>query len=180
MLNKTRQIKNQQQQKNIVQVSFEVSAQDDVGGNITMSCDPPSGSVFPIGNTKVECSATDEAGNTATESFMVTVNPPTPSPPPPPTPNPLKQAIDKLISAIQNLDDDNVPQGLKTSLIAALKQISNILDDNNPNNNDQSACGRLGAFINKVDAAERHNTLTAEQADDLRTQAQDLMNQLDC
>ena len=41
--------------------------QDDVGGNITMSCDPPSGSVFPVGDTEVECSATDEAGNTGTE-----------------------------------------------------------------------------------------------------------------
>jgi hypothetical protein len=53
---------------------------------------------------------------------MVTVNPP-PSPPPPPTP---KQVIDKLISTIQNLDDDNVPQSVKTSLTAALKQVSDI------------------------------------------------------
>jgi dipeptidyl aminopeptidase/acylaminoacyl peptidase len=29
--------------------------QDDVGGDITISCDPPSGSVFPIGNTTVQC-----------------------------------------------------------------------------------------------------------------------------
>jgi dipeptidyl aminopeptidase/acylaminoacyl peptidase len=55
--------------------------QDDVEGDIDISCDPPSGSVFPIGNTTVQCSATDEAGNTGTESFMVTVNPSTPSPP---------------------------------------------------------------------------------------------------
>jgi HYR domain len=89
--------------------------QDDVGGNITISCDPPSGSVFPIGETEVECSATDEAGNTGDGSFTVTVNLPSPSPPPNP-----KQVIDELISTIQNLD--NVPQSVKTSLTAALNK----------------------------------------------------------
>ncbi|MDQ3967203.1 MAG: PQQ-dependent sugar dehydrogenase [Thermoproteota archaeon] len=47
--------------------------QDDVGGDITISCDPSSGSMFPIGNTTVQCSATDTAGNEGTASFMVTV-----------------------------------------------------------------------------------------------------------
>jgi Tol biopolymer transport system component len=148
--------------------------QDDVGGNITMSCDPPSGSVFPIGNTTVECTATDEAGNEGTESFTVTVNPL----PSPPTPIP-KQVIDELISTIQNLDDDNVPQSVKTSLIALLEEVSNILSDDNPNN-DESACGTLDALINQVNANERSDTLTADEADELRTQAEDIMNQLDC
>jgi hypothetical protein len=102
---------------------------------------------------------------------------------PPPTPIPTpKQAIDKLISTIQNLDDDdNVPQSVKTSLIAALKQVSDILSDDNPNN-DNSACGKLGAFINQVNAAERRDdTLTADQADELRTQAEDIRDVLlDC
>jgi hypothetical protein len=148
--------------------------QDDIGGNITISCDPSSGSVFSIGETEVECTATDEASNTGTASFTVTVNPPPPSPPPT-----LEQAIDKLISTIQNLDD-NVTQNVKTSLTAALKQVSNILSDNNPNN-DESGCGRLGAFINHVDAAERRDRLTPNQADDLRTQAEDItIKLLDC
>jgi hypothetical protein len=151
--------------------------QDDVGGNITISCDPPSGSVFPIGDTEVECSATDEAGNTGTESFTVTVYPPTASPSPfPPTP---AQVIDELISIIQNLDD-NVPQSVKTDIIAALEEVSGILNDNNPNN-DEAACGELGAFINQVNDNERRGTLTADQADDLRTQAEDIRNELlDC
>jgi hypothetical protein len=143
--------------------------QDNVGGNITISCNPPSGSVFPIGDTEVECSATDEAGNTGTASFTITVNPP------PPTP---AQIIDELISIIQNLDD-NVPQSVKTDIIATLEEVSNILNDGNPNN-DESACDKLGAFINQVNAAEGRDTLTAEQADDLRTQGEDIMNQLDC
>jgi Ca2+-binding RTX toxin-like protein len=47
--------------------------QDDVGGSIIISCDPPSGSTFQLGETVVHCRATDEAGNTATASFTVTV-----------------------------------------------------------------------------------------------------------
>ena len=112
--------------------------------------------MFPIGDTEVECSATDEAGNTATESFTVTVNPPAPTPPPAPG-----QVIDELISTIENLDDDNVSQSVKTSLIAALEEVSNILDDNNPNN-DESAYDELGALINQVNANERRDTMTAE------------------
>jgi hypothetical protein len=94
---------------------------------------------------------------------------------------PAKQAIDKLISAIENLDDDNVPQSVKTSLTVPSKEASNILNDDNPNN-DESACGKLGAFINQVNAAaERRNnngTMTADQADDLRTQAEDIRDEL--
>jgi hypothetical protein len=52
--------------------------QDDVGGDIIISCDPPSGSEFPVGETVVECTATDAAGNTATASFTVTVQDTTP------------------------------------------------------------------------------------------------------
>jgi hypothetical protein len=143
--------------------------QDDVGGDITISCDPPSGSVFPIGDTEVECSARDEAGNTGTASFTVTVNPPAP-----PTP---KQVIDELISTIQNLD--NVPQGVKTSLIAVLNEVLNILNDNNPDN-DESVCRTLDGFINQVNANETSDTLTADEADELSTQGEDIRNALDC
>jgi TolB protein len=147
--------------------------QDDVGGDIDISCEPASGSTFPIGNTTVQCSATDEAGNTATESFTVTVNPPSPFPP---LPTPA-EVIDELISIIQNLD--NVPQSVKTDIIAALEEVSNILNDNNPDN-DESACGRLDAFINQVNAYEISDTLTSDEADELRTQAEDIRDMLGC
>jgi hypothetical protein len=52
---------------------------DDVGGDITISCTPASGSTFPIGTTTVTCTATDAAGNTATASFTVTVQGTTPT-----------------------------------------------------------------------------------------------------
>jgi Ca2+-binding RTX toxin-like protein len=113
------------------EVSFEVSAeddvdgtatleedgtsvtQDDVGGSIAISCDPASGSEFPIGDTEVECSATDEAGNTGTESFTVTVNPP--SPPLPPT------CEGQTATIVGTPDDDNNIVGTSgQDVIAAL------------------------------------------------------------
>jgi hypothetical protein len=62
-----------------------------------------------------------------------------------------------------------------------VKEVSNILTDDNPNNNE-SACNRFDAFINQVNAAERRDdTLTADQADELRTQAEDIRDVLlDC
>jgi len=55
-------------------VSFSASATDAVSGAVSVSCTPPSGSMFPIGASKVGCSATDAAGKTATGSFTVTVS----------------------------------------------------------------------------------------------------------
>ena len=39
-----------------------------------MSCSPPSGSGFPVGQTTVTCSATDHSNNTGQASFTVTVH----------------------------------------------------------------------------------------------------------
>jgi eukaryotic-like serine/threonine-protein kinase len=54
-------------------VSFDVSVTDNADPNPQVTCDPASGSTFPIGETTVTCTATDSAGNTATASFKVTV-----------------------------------------------------------------------------------------------------------
>ncbi|HYP25653.1 MAG TPA: HYR domain-containing protein [Blastocatellia bacterium] len=40
----------------------------------TVTCVPPSGSTFPTGSTTVNCTARDASNNTATCSFVVTVN----------------------------------------------------------------------------------------------------------
>ncbi len=54
-------------------VSFSASANDNIAGNVQLSCLPSSGSTFPIGTTTVNCSASDGHGNTASGSFTVTV-----------------------------------------------------------------------------------------------------------
>jgi hypothetical protein len=56
-------------------VTYEVTATDpdNEAATLKLSCTPSSGSAFPIGETTVECSASDPAGNTSHASFKVTV-----------------------------------------------------------------------------------------------------------
>jgi hypothetical protein len=54
-------------------LDFEVTANDTCDPEVDIQCEPPSGSVFPLGLTVVSCTATDERGNLATCSFEVTV-----------------------------------------------------------------------------------------------------------
>jgi hypothetical protein len=51
----------------------EATATDDTDGSVPVNCDKTSGDTFPLGITTVTCSATDAAGNTASDSFAVTV-----------------------------------------------------------------------------------------------------------
>jgi hypothetical protein len=53
-------------------VEYGVSAADALSG-YTVSCTPPSGSSFGVGDTLVTCEVTDGAGNTATARFTITV-----------------------------------------------------------------------------------------------------------
>jgi len=54
-------------------VSFAASATDLVDGSVTVTCSPASDSIFPLGTTTVNCSATDSHGNNASGNFTVTV-----------------------------------------------------------------------------------------------------------
>jgi len=54
-------------------VMFALPVATDAVGVTSVSCTPPSGSVFPIGATTVTCRATDAASNTATSSLLITV-----------------------------------------------------------------------------------------------------------
>jgi len=59
-----------------VKLEYYVTAIDDVDGAITPTCDLRSGSVIYVGqgySTLVTCTATDSAGNTGSDSFMVTI-----------------------------------------------------------------------------------------------------------
>src|SRR5258706_6518292 len=56
-----------------VTVNFTSSANDKVDGPVAVTCSPVSGSVFIVGTTTVNCSATDSHSNTVSGSFTVTV-----------------------------------------------------------------------------------------------------------
>ncbi|MGC4948603.1 HYR domain-containing protein [Streptomyces sp. DT224] len=68
-------------------ISYWATARDAQDGRLPVTCTPASGSLFPIGSTTVTCTATDTAGNTATDTaaFRVLDPPPPPLPPPPAT-----------------------------------------------------------------------------------------------
>jgi hypothetical protein len=58
-------------------VNFDAKAIDDTDGELPVSCSPNSGSMMPIGTFNIVCEATDAAGNSALNSFMVAVSPAT-------------------------------------------------------------------------------------------------------
>ncbi|MFI8814957.1 MULTISPECIES: HYR domain-containing protein [unclassified Streptomyces] len=51
-----------------VRISYTATATDAQDGTLPVTCSPASGSLFPVGATTVTCSATDTAGNTATDT----------------------------------------------------------------------------------------------------------------
>ncbi|HKY04678.1 MAG TPA: HYR domain-containing protein [Blastocatellia bacterium] len=62
-----------------VPVNFGSPTSTENCGDALVTCQPPSGSQFPLGVTVVECTATDSSGNTDTCTFTVTVDNTAPS-----------------------------------------------------------------------------------------------------
>jgi uncharacterized protein len=54
-------------------LSYAYPAATDNCPGVVVTCNPPTGSTFPLGTTSVNCTAADTSGNTATCSFRVTV-----------------------------------------------------------------------------------------------------------
>ena len=54
-------------------VILEDSFASDNSGNVSVTCDPESGTNFIIGQTPVTCEAVDGSGNKASCSFQITV-----------------------------------------------------------------------------------------------------------
>jgi hypothetical protein len=54
-------------------VTYAAPTASDTVSPVTVTCAPPSGSLFALGHTTVICSAQDAAGNSATTSFDVYV-----------------------------------------------------------------------------------------------------------
>jgi hypothetical protein len=54
-------------------VAFTVSAIDAIDPSPAVACAPMSGTTFPLGSTAVTCTATDDAGNSRSDAFLVVV-----------------------------------------------------------------------------------------------------------
>ncbi len=56
-------------------VEFNASGQDNLDHTITFTSNPSAGSIFPLNDTLVSCTAADDYGNTASCSFTISVPP---------------------------------------------------------------------------------------------------------
>jgi hypothetical protein len=56
-----------------VRVRYSLAARDAVDGAVPVVCQPRSGALFPLGRTRVRCSATDSSGNRTAKAFAVVV-----------------------------------------------------------------------------------------------------------
>ncbi|RMB85163.1 hyalin [Streptomyces shenzhenensis] len=72
-------------------IDFTATAEDAVDGTLPVTCDPASGSRFPVGTTRVTCTATDSSGNTGTGTATFTVTPA-------PVPNEADLAVQAAVS----------------------------------------------------------------------------------
>lgn len=55
-------------------VTYPAATNSDAVGVVSSGCNPSSGSTFPIGVNTVVCNAVDNAGNTGTDTFTITVS----------------------------------------------------------------------------------------------------------
>ena len=85
-------------------------------------------------------------------------------------------ATQNLIDLINTM---SLPTNVENPLTAPLNQAVNLLNDNNPSN-DTAVCEQLTALINQVDAKEQNGMLSAEQATQLKQDAEAIKTSLSC
>jgi Tol biopolymer transport system component len=140
-------------------VTYEVTATDAVDPNPTVSCSPPSGSVFPIGDTTVNCTATDASGNSAKGSFSIHVQG-------------IGEQLDELQAIVDTFDMD---KDMRADLQAKLATTQTALAAGRT----RTACNTLRAFVNDV-RDESGSGLTTDLAAVLIERANRIRSVLAC
>ena len=110
-------------------VAYDANASDAVDGNTLATCNPPTGSMFPLGLSQVTCMATDKSGNSANASFSVIVGQTTANTGNEPTvmtlsQNESNQLISPQVTVSNNITDES------TSLPVTVS--NNITDESTP------------------------------------------------
>jgi beta propeller repeat protein len=143
-------------------VTFHVTATDNLDPSPILSCTPPSGSTFRIGDRSVTCTATDQSGNRSQASFTVHV----------------LGATAQLASLAGLINSLNLKRGIENSLDAKLNAALAALDAARAGATG-TACNVLGAFINEVNA-QTGKAITAVDASLLLAVAQQIRSVLGC
>ena len=137
-----------------------------LGGTAYAPCSSAAGySTLATGSHIFQVRALDAAGNVdpSPASFIWTVVTPA-------------QAIENLSNTIGAM---GLLGGVANSLSAPIGQASTLLNDSNPRN-DIAACGKLNAFIDKVNARVQNGQVTPAQASQLLQAANAIKASLGC
>jgi hypothetical protein len=138
-------------------VSYTVTATDDFDPHPSVWCAPASGSLFPIGDTTVHCTATDASGNASHGSFTVHV----------------KGAGEQLADLLQRVVQQKLGPGfsLPAKLRAALAQLAPA--------HPRVTCLVLGALSNEL-RAQTGKKISATDAASLEADLARIENVLGC
>jgi Tol biopolymer transport system component len=140
-------------------VTYTVTATDADDPTPTVNCSPASGSVFPIGDTTVTCTATDASGNVATGSFSVHV-----------------QGLDEQFSELKSIVDTfDMDRKVRADLQEKLAAARAALDTGRTG----TACSVLKGFVNEV-RDESGKGLTVDLAAVLAERANRIRSVLAC
>jgi hypothetical protein len=134
-------------------VTYDVPATDNVKVT-SLSCEPMSGSMFPVGTSQVACTAGDAAGNTASKSFSVTVVG-------------AQEQLDYLMATMK--DQFNLRNGTAQPLINQLKSASR------ENGNE---CKKMTDFIDMV--SKKGSNINPQDAEMMVLSAIDIMGAMGC
>ncbi|MGZ3437003.1 MAG: HYR domain-containing protein [Gemmatimonadaceae bacterium] len=134
-------------------VSFNTSVTDNVGVT-ALSCEPASGSLFPVGHTTVTCTASDAAGNSSSESFLVSVI----------------GAHEQLFNLLQYVISLNLPNGTSQPLVNQLRAAYS--------QDAYGACNKLGDFVSMVQ--KKSGNIPNDQKAIMISEASRVMNATGC
>ncbi len=136
-------------------VMFSVTATDNFDPSPSVVCTPSSGSTFPIGQTTVVCTATDDYGNSASAQFTITV----------------RGALEQLLT----MADAVRALGPGSSLTALVTQAGDSLSAGNV----RAACGKIEAFRGLL-SAQQGKRVDAQSVDALLADSARVLAVLEC
>jgi sugar lactone lactonase YvrE len=138
-------------------VVYDATAEDAECGIASFSCTPASGNLFPVGTTRVSCSATDLPGNESTAEFSVTV----------------RGAAEQIADLMERLRSMQLSPPIKATLTVVLRVALA------HSGNARVACEILRIFIAVVElASPRH--IPADEATQLIGDAARIRSVLGC
>jgi len=142
-------------------VSYTVTATDpdNAASDLKISCSPASGSIFPIGTTTVNCTATDPSGNSSSGSFQVVV----------------KGAAAQVKDLITTVNGDHFTSSLQTALDNKLNDVLTAINAGQTT----TSCSELTDFIGFVQS-HTGKGITTSQATQLVAAAKQVQAVLGC